>query len=60
MNKIRAQTKKKATIFLIYNEYVTHKKLVQLIADKYLSKQSGTKKDQNKTKQNQKAKQNKN
>ena len=56
MNKIRAQTKKKATIFLIYNEYVTHKKLVQLIADKYLSKQSGTKKDQNKTRQNQKAK----
>ena len=60
MNKIRAQTKKKATIFLIYNEYVTHKKLVQLIADKYLSKQLGTNKDQNKTKQNQKAKQNKN
>ena len=60
MNKIRAQTKKKATIFLIYNEYVTHKKLVQLIADKYLSKQSGNNKDQNKTEQKPEAKQNKN
>ena len=48
MDKIRPQTKKKVTIFLIYNEYFTHNKLIPLIAEKYLSKQSGTNKDQNK------------
>lgn len=60
MDKIRPQTKKKVIIFLIYNEYFTHKKLIPLTSDKYVSKQSGTNKDQNKRKQNQKAKQNKN
>ena len=48
MDKIRPQTKKKVTIFLIYNEYFTHNKLIPLTTDKYLSKQSGNKKDQNK------------
>ena len=48
MDKIRLQTKKKATIFIIYNEYFTHKKLIPLTADEYLSKQSITNKDQNK------------
>ena len=46
--KIRPQTKKQATIFLIYNEHFTHNKLIPLAVDKYLSKQSGTNKDQNK------------
>ena len=48
MDKIRPQTKKKVTIFLIYNEYFTHNKLIPLTVDKNLSKQSGTNKDQNK------------